>query len=315
MQIHYLTKGRSEEERNDNPAVSVALGYFDGVHQGHQRVIQEAKAKAKERGVESAVLTFHPHPKTVLGNDPVDVYDEITPLEQKIKAIESVGVDHVFVVTFDRELSSLSPQQFVDTYLIPIHAVHVVAGFDYSYGKFGKGSMETMPEHSKGRFTTSVVEKWEQEGEKVSSTRIRQAIKDGQMRLAQSLLTRPYQIDGKVIRGDQRGRELGFPTANLSLDVPFITPSTGVYVVDAIVQGRVYPALCNVGYLPTFFDDRKEVSIEVYLLDFDGDLYEETMIVQFYKKLRDDVKFSSADALVAQMKDDEKKALEYFKIS
>ncbi|EZH67289.1 hypothetical protein DH09_04960 [Bacillaceae bacterium JMAK1] len=315
MQIHYLTKGRSEEERNDNPAVSVALGYFDGVHQGHQRVIQEAKAKAKERGVESAVLTFHPHPKTVLGNNPVDVYDEITPLEQKIKAIESVGVDHVFVVTFDRELSSLSPQQFVDTYLIPIHAVHVVAGFDYSYGKFGKGSMETMPEHSQGRFTTSVVEKWEQEGEKVSSTRIRQAIKDGHMRLAQSLLTRPYQLDGKVIRGDQRGRELGFPTANLSLDVPFITPSTGVYVVDAIVKGRVYPALCNVGYLPTFFDDRTEVSIEVYLLDFDGDLYEETMIVQFYEKLRDDLKFSSADALVAQMKDDEKKALEYFKIS
>lgn len=221
----------------------------------------------------------------------------------------------MFVVTFDRELSSLTPQQFVDTYLIPIHAVHVVAGFDYSYGKFGKGSMETMPEHSKGRFTTSVVEKWEQEGEKVSSTRIRQAIKDGQMRLAQSLLTRPYQIDGKVIRGDQRGRELGFPTANLSLDVPFITPSTGVYVVDAVVKGRVYPALCNVGYLPTFFDDRTEVSIEVYLLDFDGDLYEETMIVQFYEKLRDDVKFSSADALVAQMKDDEKKALEYFKIS
>lgn len=88
MQIHYLTKGRSEEERNDNPAVSVALGYFDGVHQGHQRVIQEAKTKAKERGVESAVLTFHPHPKTVLGNNPVDVYDEITPLEQKIKAID-----------------------------------------------------------------------------------------------------------------------------------------------------------------------------------------------------------------------------------
>ncbi|GAK02012.1 riboflavin kinase [Geomicrobium sp. JCM 19037] len=312
MGIHYLSQSLNGEERHTYPPVSIALGYFDGVHQGHRKVIQAVIDDASKRNVESAVLTFHPHPKTVLGKEPLQQYDEITPIEKKLSVLESLGVDHIFLVTFDEQLSSLSPQQFVDTYLIPIHVVHATAGFDFSYGQYGKGTMQAMPEYSRGLITTTVIEKWEQSGEKVSSTRVRRVIDEGNVAEATELLTRPYELSGTVIRGDQRGRELGFPTANVELTSNFIVPATGVYFVTVKTAQGEKRGLCNIGYLPTFFEDRQDVSVEVYVLDFDGDLYGEQMDVQFLDKVRDDEKFDRVEDLVTQMKEDEKKARAYF---
>ncbi|QUE85609.1 bifunctional riboflavin kinase/FAD synthetase [Exiguobacterium alkaliphilum] len=285
------------------PSVMV-LGFFDGVHTGHLAVIRHAQEQAERLNVPVTVVTFDPHPKQVLSNKP-NAVRYITPLSRKLKRIESLGVERCLVLTFTKELAGLSPQQFVDDYLIGAGAVHVTAGFDYSYGKFGEGTMETMPFHARGRFTTSVVNEQTEGGEKVSSTRIRKLLGAGEVDAAATLLGSPYVICGEVIHGDARGRTIGYPTANVVMDASYVMPRLGVYATRVRLRdGRTFHAMTNVGRRPTFYDTG-DVSIESHLFDFSEDLYGQLIEIEWVRFIRNERAFDGLDSLIAQLKQDE----------
>ncbi|WP_108669648.1 bifunctional riboflavin kinase/FAD synthetase [Peribacillus acanthi] len=297
--------------REDFPPLVIALGFFDGVHLGHQKVIKTAMEIAKDKNYKSAVITFDPHPLSVLRKQ--DKVHYITPVEEKIKRIGELGVDYIFIVHFTEAFANLHPQEFVDQYLINLNANHVVAGFDYSYGHLGKGNMESLPFHSRELFSSTIVEKMSKDDQKVSSTRIRQSLLEGKMEDFLTLAGRFYQSKGKVIHGEKRGRQLGFPTANVAVDQDYIIPSTGVYAVRVNVCSKWYYGVCNIGYKPTFHNQKPEnPTIEVHILDFSSTIYEEQVIIEWHRRLRSEKKFDGLDQLVAQIQKDKDSAIEYF---
>mgnify|MGYP001407035516 FL=1 len=290
-----------------------ALGYFDGVHLGHQKVIQTAKAIADENKWQSAVMTFHPHPAVVLGK--ADRIPAITPLAEKEKAINKLGIDILYVVRFDEAFSRLSPQQFIEDYIVELSIKHVVAGFDYTYGRFGKGTMATMQTDARGRFDVTTVEKVEKDNEKISSTLIRSMIGSGEVEKLPQYLGRYYEMSGTVITGEKRGRTIGFPTANLSVSSEYVFPKKGVYAVKVKYENRSYNGVLNIGYKPTFHDHLPEPSIEVHILDFDQEIYGERLVIEWRKRLRDEKKFNSAEELIEQIKKDKREAEAYFQFA
>ncbi|HJV32067.1 MAG TPA: bifunctional riboflavin kinase/FAD synthetase [Bacillales bacterium] len=299
-------------KKNEIPPLAIALGYFDGVHLGHQKVILEAKRSALEKGLKSAVMTFDPHPSVVLKktNEPIHY---ITPLKDKIRIIEDLGIDYIFVVHFTEEFSNLLPQEFVDQYIIGLHVKHVVAGFDYSYGRMGKGTMETLPFHSRGEFTSHIVPKLVNGNDKVSSTLIRNRLNEGNMAELKALMGKNYTTIGTVVHGDKRGRTIGFPTANVDLDDDYIIPPLGVYAVRMKLNGEWINGVCNVGYKPTFNKEATiKPSVEIHLLDFDGDIYGREVEIEWIQYLRKEQKFSSIDELVKQIQKDKQNVLQYF---
>ena len=294
------------------PPLVIALGFFDGIHIGHQKVIQTAIDAAKRMGAKSAVMTFDPHPSAVLGMEQQSV-KYITPLQEKVAIIEELDVDYVFVIHFTKEFATLSPQQFVDDYLIKLHTIHVIAGFDFSYGRFGEGTMDTLPLHSRGQFTQTVVEKQTIEEEKISSTRIRKTLQEGDFIDFYKLTGRWYFVRGTVIHGEKRGRKLGFPTANIDIKDRYIFPSTGVYAVKIQIDHKWFNGVCNVGYKPTFHEKRPEYpSVEVHVLGFDQVIYGQDVAVEWHKRLRSEQKFAGLDQLVQQIELDKNHAIEYF---
>ncbi|MEC1581980.1 bifunctional riboflavin kinase/FAD synthetase [Bacillus subtilis] len=289
----------------------MALGYFDGVHLGHQKVIGTAKQIAEEKGLTLAVMTFHPHPSHVLGRDK-EPKDLITPLEDKINQIEQLGTEVLYVVKFNEVFASLSPKQFIDQYIIGLNVQHAVAGFDFTYGKYGKGTMETMPDDLDGKAGCTMVEKLTEQDKKISSSYIRTALQNGDVELANVLLGQPYFIKGIVIHGDKRGRTIGFPTANVGLNNSYIVPPTGVYAVKAEVNGEVYNGVCNIGYKPTFYEKRPEQpSIEVNLFDFDQEVYGAAIKIEWYKRIRSERKFNGIKELTEQIEKDKQEAIRY----
>lgn len=299
-------------KKEEVPKVVMALGFFDGVHKGHQKVIRTALQKAEEMNVECAVMTFHPHPSIVLQKDIQDV-EYITPLKEKEKLIASLGVDRLYLIEFTKSFSALSPQDFVDQYLIGLRAIHVVAGFDFTYGRYGKGTMETMPQHSRGAFTQTTVEKLTDGDKKISSSLIRKALHNGDVFYACHLLGRPYQVIGKVIHGEKRGRTIGFPTANIELSDHYLIPRTGVYAVTVRIGQEEHRGVCNIGYKPTFHDDQPEKpSIEVHIFDFQRSIYHETVTIKWCKRLRSEQKFAGVQELISQIKKDKEEALLFF---
>lgn len=297
----------------DFPAMAIALGYFDGVHLGHQQVIREAKKVAEAKGIKSAVMTFDPHPSVVLGKS-IQHIEYITPLEEKARLIEAMGVDYLFVITFSTEFSGLLPQEFVDQYIIGLNVRHVVAGFDYSYGKMGKGNMETIQFHSRSKFDFTVVSKLSTtQDEKVSSTLIRGFLRDGKVDEMPHLLGRYYTTKGIVINGERRGRTIGFPTANVLMDEEYILPPTGVYAVKIKVGGKWHEGVCNVGYKPTFHQEKKaKPSIEVHIFNFTKEIYGESAIIEWHLRLRSERKFEGIQQLVAQIEKDKQEAILHF---
>ncbi|MEH7252858.1 bifunctional riboflavin kinase/FAD synthetase [Neobacillus niacini] len=293
------------------PPLAMALGYFDGVHRGHQKVILEAKKHAEEKGLQSAVMTFDPHPSVVLRKN-VGRVQYITPLAAKIKIIEDLGVDYLFIVNFTADFANLLPQEFIDQYVINLNVKHVVAGFDFSYGRMGKGTMETLPFHSREKFTFTVVEKFTCGDEKVSSTRIRQYIKEGKTAELPELLGRFYLTTGFVIHGDKRGRTIGFPTANVETNEDYILPPLGVYAVKIKIGEHWYEGVCNVGYKPTFNKEALIVSVEVHVFDFSKDIYDEFVIIEWHQYLRKEQKFSGIEELVSQIERDKQNTIKYF---
>ncbi|WP_274309494.1 riboflavin biosynthesis protein RibF [Solibacillus daqui] len=312
MDVIHLKYPHQLSQESNKQAYSLAVGFFDGVHKGHQAVINAAKATAKELGIKSAVMTFDPHPSIVLGGRNEKVF-YITPLAQKLDTFEELNIDAVFVVNFTSDFAKLTPEQFVQYFILDLNVQHVTAGFDYSFGAFGKGNMDMMKQLANDQFGVTIVEKQQDVEEKISSTRIRNALQDGDMEQVRTLLGRAFEVPGIVVHGDKRGRTMGFPTANVQAMEGCYIPATGVYAVKILVQNEWYNGVCNVGYKPTFNNpEEKQLSIEVHILNFDKNIYGEEVVVGWYKRIRSERKFSGIDALIEQIELDKKQAIHYF---
>lgn len=309
MEIYHL-QYPSHTTIDDNGPFSLAVGFFDGLHKGHQTVINAAKAKADELGIHSAVMTFDPHPSHLFGKGK-DKVGYITKYPEKSRLLEEMGIDALFIVTFDWSLASLSPEKFIDIFIKGLGIKHVTAGFDFTFGSKGAGTMEQMAANANGEYGTTIIEKVTDSDEKISSTRIRNLLSEGNVEKTASLLDRPFRTVGTVIDGEKRGRLLGFPTANVSIDEETILPSNGVYAVVFSVDGKSYKGVCNVGVKPTFHDpDKVRPSVEVHVLDFNSDLYGKEVAIDWIVRIRDEQKFNSVDELIRQIGKDKETAKE-----
>lgn len=303
MEVYKLNYPGTITIENDNQ-YSLAIGFFDGLHKGHQTVIGQAIEKAKALGIRSAVMTFDPHPSHILGGGKNKI-GYITPFEEKKRLLRSMGVDTVFVVKFDKPLAALQPAMFIDIFIKKLGVKHVTAGFDYTFGSKGAGTMEEMANLADGAYGTTVIGKVTDEDDKISSTRIRELLSQGNVKDAALLLGRDFRTIGTVINGEQNGRKLGFPTANVGPPESSILPANGVYAVRFLVDGLSYDGVCNVGVKPTFNNpDIKGPMVEVHILDFDGDLYGKEVAVDWIEHIREEKKFDSLDALIAQIGQD-----------
>lgn len=281
------------------------VGTFDGVHAGHLRLIARTAEHAAALGTASAVVTWDRHPNATLRPDRVPPL--LTTTERKLDLIEAAGVDVVAVLPFDRSLSSWPPQAFAERVLargLGARVVCIGAGWRFGHKAAGDAGLLARFGGELG-FATEALDLAEVAGGPVSSSRIRATVLEGDMELARVLLTRPFDLDGEVLRGDRRGHSLGYPTANLPLDPELVHPPHGVYAGEASVGAGRYKAAINVGVNPTFGGDAATTArAEAYLLDFDGDLYGATLRLAFHRRLRDELRFPSAAELVAQMKRD-----------
>lgn len=288
----------------------IAVGNFDGVHKGHQAVIGEAGRIAKASGRPWAVLTFEPHPRLLFRPDQ-DPF-RITPFRIKVRHIEELGVDAVVNLHFDKDFAALPADAFIQQVLIDgFNASHVVCGYDFVFGKGRTGDTETLLHHGKekGFGFTAVPQVTDGDGVVYSSTRVRDALVAANPVEAAHVLGRPFEIEGRVEHGDARGRDIGFPTANLHLG-EYLRPATGVYAVRAGVdegtETRWIDGVANFGNRPTF--DGGDVVLEVHLFDFADDLYGKHLRVQLRHYLRGEVKFDGIEALKAQISADCKQA-------
>jgi riboflavin kinase/FMN adenylyltransferase len=276
----------------------VAVGEFDGVHLGHRRVIAD----------NDTVLTFEPHPATVV--HPERAPKLITPLEIKAELIAGLGVCELVVIPFDLGFAQQSPQEFIDHVLVEaLGATHVAVGDNFRFGRDARGDTDLL--EADGRFSVQVESLIAAEGEPISSTRIRALIAAGEVEAAQRLLGAAFQLRGQVVPGEQRGRELGFPTANLIPDTTLVLPAHGVYACRATVLdpgdrapvGPSWIAATNVGVRPTFGEGHAP-NVEAFLLDFSGDLYGRTLQIAFLQRLRGERRYEGVDPLIAQMNAD-----------
>jgi riboflavin kinase/FMN adenylyltransferase len=281
---------------------TVAIGNFDGVHKGHQALLQHARALGGKLGV----LVFEPHPQEFFRPDTPRF--RLTPFRAKARLLEQHGVSLLFALHFDADFAALSADEFITRVLVQGLGVrHVIVGEDFCFGKGRTGNLALLQQRGAelGFDVTTFELVGEGDASKISSTSIREALRDGKPEVAASLLGHPWTVEGRVETGDQRGRTIGFPTANVSLE-GYLEPALGVYAVRVEVGGRKYGGVANFGRRPTF--DKKDVLLEVHIFDFHGDIYGQPIVVSFISFLRPEMKFTGLDALKAQIAKDSEAA-------
>lgn len=298
------------ELKNKYPATVIALGTFDGLHLGHIDVINTARDYAERSGLKLAVFTFSNHPLALIRPDLVPV--RIISAEEKIKLLESFGVDYLINIPFTEDFAALSPDEFLEK-LACFNYRCLVVGENFTYGFLGSGKTETLERSGrKNGFDVIVRPLVKMNGNVVSSTGIRNLIQAGHIEYANRMLGRAYSITGKIVHGEQRGRKLGFPTANIELlHGEMAVPAPGVYAVTASIEGSIYEGMGNIGNNPTF-NDVEHARLEVNLFNCSGDLYGKTMSVQFHKYIRAEKKFSGVEELCRQIEEDKKTIKTYF---
>ena len=312
MQTIELSHPYAKECIIQEPIV-LALGFFDGIHLGHKEVITTAKKVAEERGYKVAVMSFNQHPSVIFQNVDPDSIQYVSPLERKKELLKELGVDIFYLVDFTKEFGALSPQEFVDQYIVGLNAKVVVAGFDYTYGKRDIANMELLPKYASNRFEIISIAEQKSDIGKISSTAVRDLLLQGEIEKANELLGYDYIMNGVVVHGFGRGSKmLGFPTANIEVSNDTFLLKNGVYIVEMLVEGKWIPGMASIGINPTF-DDVHKVTIEVNLLDFDKDIYHLPVRVKWFKYLRPELKFDGIDALIAHLKKDEQDTRNYFK--
>ena len=308
VQVIHLTY--PVENKITDGKVVLALGFFDGVHLGHQHLISVAKKEAEKKGLPLMVLTFDKHPSEVYAKNHDFIY--IDSLDEKVQKMSKLGVDYLAVLKFTDSFSKISGDDFVDNVIIKLHAATVVAGFDYTYGQKDQANMDHLPEFAKERFNIIKVPKQTFEGKKIGSTEIRKAITEGKMNLAYDLLGTHYVMSGIVGHGKRNGHKLGFPTANLEWEGKKAIPKIGVYATKTKVGDKWYESMTSVGYNITINTERK-IYIESNIFDFDKNIYGQPIEIKWYKYTRGEIKFDSLDALKDQLEKDWIKIKEYFK--
>lgn len=290
--------------------VSCCIGYFDGLHLGHQKLINSAKEFAQKQGIASGLITFDPDPVSVI-RDLDEEKKHLYRMEDRILLGEQLGLDYWFILEFTKEVSQLSPEDFVNRILKPLQVKHIACGQNFRFGYKGQGNPEILSQLSQGSFGVDEIELVTLEDEKISSTRIIQALENGDIEKVTQMLGRPYHLTGPVIGGNRQGQKIGFPTANLYVSDEYVLPKQGVYIGIAQVFDKLHPVMINIGHNLTF-NTRIHLSIEGNILDFDQVIYGEVISYHFVKYLREELKFNSVQELVERMGIDEQETRKYF---
>jgi riboflavin kinase/FMN adenylyltransferase len=307
----------SIQARNIKNAV-VTIGTFDGVHLGHQAIFNEMRRLADKVNGETVVVTFHPHPRQVLAIG-TEKLRFICSQEEKLKKFEEFGIDNVVIIPFTKEFASTPSDEFIKNYIIErIHPAVIVVGYDHHFGKNRMGDFQMLNElGAQYGFKTVQVEAQDINEVAVSSTKIRNFLWTGNVKAANELLGYPYSVTGLVIRGNEIGRTIGFPTANLDIPNEFMMINNpGVYACRTEINGKRYDAMANTGTRPTIGDRADgDFIIEVNVFDFEGDLYGKTLKVWFIERIRDEVKFNGLEALKNQLHQDREEAKKILSLS
>ena len=297
--VLHATDGHADWMAWQQPQV-VILGHFDGIHAGHVKVIERGLQYGREHGLPVALMTFHPHPKAVFGDERYT--RSLTPPKEKERILARLGIDRLYIIDFNLSFARLKARTFADC-LCALGVKHAVVGFDNRFGHRGEGSAELLAEWGEGCFSVDIVPAHNEDDAKVS-----QCLAEGDIAKANQLLARPYLLRGTVIHGDARGRTIGFPTANVDPDEPYVIPRNGVYAVKVKVGGKWHDGVMNIGLKPTFKSGETRPSIEAHLFDFDADIYGEEVAVAVMDFLRAEQKFDGIAALVAQITADAEEA-------
>lgn len=287
-----------------NEPIAACIGYFDGVHLGHQALINKTKELAKINKIRSCLITFNPDPHNVLEGQ---VFKHIESFDERLKLIASFDFDYCLILNFNQQMADLSVENFYDQILSRLPLKYLVCGFDFHYGYKGQGNYETLAKQAKDNFEVIKIDSVDYQGQKISSSRIRKAIAEGDLNFVSKLLGYQYALTGLVIHGRALGREIGYPTANLQIDEEVLLPKSGVYLGYAIYQNHRYRAMVSIGNNPTVKENLK-ATVEVHLLDFKEDIYQEIIRLEICEWLREIIHFNSMADLKHQLEQDEIKA-------
>lgn len=279
----------------------IALGNFDGVHLGHQKLIKTMVKGSKENNLIPSLLLFKKHTKSVIESHEQEI---ITNINQKIELVKKLGVEIIYIIDFDEKLMKLKGEDFFKKIVLEkINSKFIVVGFDYKFGhKASSDSNDLIKLGKKYNVEVEVLSAIYNNKDIISSSNIRKLIKLGNMKKARSILGRNFSLIGKVIPGDSRGSKLGFPTANIELIDNYVIPKNGVYMTNTIIDGKKYISATNIGYNPTF--KNKDLKFETHILDFNNNIYGKTIEIKFIDYIRDDIKFNNINDLIEQMKSD-----------
>lgn len=280
----------------------LTIGVFDGVHRGHQTILQQLTAGARSSGAPAVVISFHPHPASVLGGSSLPC---LTTPAERADLLEALGVDYVITLPFSRELAAQSPEDFMAAIAAPLGLRRLLIGYDFALGKNRAGTPQRLAEIGKTLgYETQTLPALQAGGEIFSSSRVRELLKAGEVRLAADILGRCYTLTGPVVPGDGRGRSIGIPTANLDFPAEKLLPAYGVYACWAQIAAARHPAVVNIGLRPTFISGDPAPRVEAHLLGLNADFYGQPLTLEFVERLRGEQKFSSAGALVTQIQAD-----------
>jgi riboflavin kinase/FMN adenylyltransferase len=302
----------SISEFNSSKKTIVTIGTFDGVHIGHQKIIEKLIQETKKADCESLILTFFPHPRMVLnGSSSIKLLNTIN---EKSSLLEKMGLDNLVVHPFDKKFSNLSAEEFVKTILVDsFNLKKIIIGYDHRFGNNRSANIDDLISFGKKYdFEVEQISAQEIDSVSVSSTKIRDAITDGNMIIANEFLGYDYILSGKIITGKQLGRTIGFPTANIKIEENYkLIPKNGVYIVKSHLQEKTVFGIMNIGLNPTV--NGEDLSIEVHFLDFEADLYNKNITVSVIARIRDEQKFTSIDLLKAQIQEDKNYAISFIK--
>jgi riboflavin kinase / FMN adenylyltransferase len=292
----------------------VTIGTFDGVHLGHQKILDRLKELKEKTGLKTVVLTFDPHPRKVLFPEQQDL-KLLTLVEEKLELLEKYGIDVTVVYPFSKKFSQIEPQFYVREVLVrSLNVKHLVIGYDHKFGSGRKGDINTLKQFSRDfNFTVEEISARDIDNIAISSSKIRKALEEGNLKLANDFLGHPFLLRGKVIHGKHLGRELGYPTANLKMVSPDkLMPKIGVYFTRVLIEDKLYFGMMSIGTNPTT-DLDNNIKAEVHIFDFDKDIYGKQISVSFLQRIRDEIKFNNLDELKKALDADRNECLRLIK--
>lgn len=289
--------------------LALSIGMFDGVHRGHQTIIKNLNTAAQNKGLESAILTFWPHPRTVF--NPNDDLKLLNTIEEKTYLLAKNNVQHLFLKEFDEAFRNLTGEEFVKQILVEkLNVKHLIIGYDHTFGKNRSGDFNLLQKmSSEFGFEVVQVEAVDFQDRHISSTQIRNALLNADITAANEMLGYHYSVSGEVVHGKKLGRTIGYPTANISVNPMKFLPKKGAYIVDVFVKNNQFRGMLSIGTNPTV--DGKSLSTEVYILDFNGDIYGEAISVNFRKFLHDEIKFDGLQQLIERLDEDKKRTEDF----